>query len=120
MHRTLIFFFPESGVPEAVAQQDYVRLLRHEAARPDFSGQTLRVADWYVHTEASHPPRIENETYSFLRFNQAGEVEKAVAPVNNTLSSGASYRVATTWQPSPQELAMLDRIAFPDGWTSGT
>jgi hypothetical protein len=119
MHRTLIFFLPESGAPQAVAQEEYVRLLRHEAARPEFAGQTLRVADWYVRVEAPHPPRIQNETYSFLRFNHAGEAEEVVAAGNVKPSSFGTPRITARWQPSQQELAMLDRIVFSDGSTSG-
>lgn len=74
MLRTYLFFLSDSGVVEPVARDDYVRLVRGEQRAPQYGGRTVRVADWYVKVSEGDPVEVENETYTFLAFDQAGRV----------------------------------------------
>lgn len=74
MLRTYLFFLPDSGELEPVPQDDYVRLVRGEQRVPKYAGRKIRVADWYVKVAQGIPAEVENETYTFLEFDQAGRV----------------------------------------------
>ena len=43
------------------------------------AGQTLRLADWYVRLRGGAPDTVVNETYSRVRFDEQGRVDRAHA-----------------------------------------
>lgn len=74
MLKTYIFFLPDSGKLEPVPQDEYVRLVRGEQPAPRYAGRKVRVADWYVKISEGALADVENETYTFLEFDQEGRV----------------------------------------------
>lgn len=75
MHRSYIFFLLDDGKIKHIPSAAYVSLVRGNAAMPEYAGKTIRVADLYAALEDDHPGRIENETYSFLRFDVSGHAD---------------------------------------------
>ncbi|HJW26676.1 MAG TPA: hypothetical protein VJ576_17395 [Rhodocyclaceae bacterium] len=74
MLKTYIFFLPDSGKLEPVPQDEYVRPVRGERPMATYAGRRIRVADWYVKVSEGAPTEVENETYTFLEFDQEGRV----------------------------------------------
>lgn len=74
MRKTLIFFLRDESV-EFVSQQHYARLLRGESRLTGEANAVVRVADWYVEIRPDAAPRVLNETYSVLHFDEAGKVD---------------------------------------------
>lgn len=85
MYKTVIFFLSRAGDVRPVGQEHYARLLRGEGVAPEYAGQTVRVADWYVEAGAGE---VRNETYSLLGFNAEG---RAVPPGGNGEGEGGAY-----------------------------
>jgi len=75
MHKSLIFFLLRGGEIRWVPRITYVRLLRGEQRMPEFAGQAVRVADWYVVATADQSLRVDNETYSILAIDSSGTVD---------------------------------------------
>ena len=63
------------AVPHAL----YVALARGQATAEAMAGQTLRLADWYVRLRGGAPDTVVNETYSRVRFDEQGRVDRAHA-----------------------------------------
>lgn len=74
MYKSVIFFLSESGTPELIPHDKYVHLARGDESSLRYSGQQVRVADWFVKMDGNLPVEIENETYSFLNFDKTGHV----------------------------------------------
>lgn len=71
------FLLDEDGGVHAVPHALYVALARGEASAPSLAGQTLRLADWYVRLKDGAPDSVANETYSRLRFDAQGWVDRS-------------------------------------------
>jgi hypothetical protein len=88
MHRTLLFLVPEEAVT-LVPQPEYARLLRGEKRLEEHADTAVRVADWYYEIPDAGEPRLVNETYSVLRFDEAGRIDwarcRAGGPRNQAL-----------------------------------
>ena len=61
----------------AVPHTLYVALARGEATLEAMAGKALRVADWFVRLRFGVPHTVANETYSQLRFDAQGRVDRA-------------------------------------------
>lgn len=70
--KSYIFFLPESGEILFISQPAYVALVRGEITMHEYAGRRMRVADLYVVLQENTPVEVENETYSFLYFDDAG------------------------------------------------
>jgi hypothetical protein len=81
-HASYVFLLDDAGAVHAVPHALYVALARHEATAPMLSGQTLRMADWYVRLKDGEPDAIVNETYGLVRVDEKGRVESMTAPVD--------------------------------------
>jgi hypothetical protein len=71
-HHSYIFFLVQDERPQSVAHDVYVSLLRHEVALKKYAGKKVRVADLYVQLLDGAPRRLENETFSYLFFDENG------------------------------------------------
>ena len=49
--------------------------MRGEITLPEYVGRRIRVADFYVFLQDGAPAEIENETYSFLYFDDVGHAD---------------------------------------------
>ena len=74
-HRSLIFFIQPDGQPQAIPRETYVKLVRKEVSVQEYANQKIRVADFYVRLHDGAPCEVENETYSFLYFDDAGQAD---------------------------------------------
>jgi hypothetical protein len=75
MHQSYIFFFTDDGEMNTIPSSTYVSLVRGETSMARYSGKRVRVADMYVALDGGRPCRIENETYSFLYFDESGRAD---------------------------------------------
>jgi hypothetical protein len=80
-HASYVFLLDETGDVHPVPHALYVALARGQASAPSLAGQTLRLADWYVRLKGGEPDTVVNETYSRLRFDAQGQVDRAATPV---------------------------------------
>ena len=74
-HASYVFLLDEGSGVHPVPHALYVALARGQATAPALSGQTLRLADWYVRLKDEAPDTIANETYSMVRFDAQGRVD---------------------------------------------
>lgn len=74
-HRSFIFFIPPDGQPQAISRETYIKLVRKEVSLQEYANQNIRVADFYVRLHDEAPCEVENETYSFLYFDDAGQAD---------------------------------------------
>jgi hypothetical protein len=79
-HASYVFLLDEGGDVRPIPHALYVALARGQASAPSLAGQTLRLADWYVRLKGGEPDTVVNETYSRLRFDAQGWVERAAMP----------------------------------------
>lgn len=75
MHQSYIFFLTDNGEIQAIPQSTYVAAMRREITLHEYAGRRIRVADLYVLLQDDVPAEIENETYSFLYFDEAGNAD---------------------------------------------
>ena len=61
---------------------DYVDLVSGKKPMPEFSGQTVRLADWYLRLQNTVPQQLVNETYSWLVFDKTGYAQHHAANAN--------------------------------------
>jgi hypothetical protein len=134
MYKTVIFFLPESGLPDLIPHQEYVGLVRGDASTPKYAKQQVRIADWYIKMDGNQPIEVENETYSLLNFDEAGRVawpsESARSNASNRLASSLAPHTmqahgatkegnllhknneSLTWLPTLEERTTLHEIVF--------
>ena len=79
-HASYVFLLDDEGGVHALPHAVYVALARHGACSPDFAGQRLRLADWYVRLHDGAPAAIVNETYALARFDAQGRLALEAAP----------------------------------------
>ncbi len=79
-HASYVFLLDEAGDVHPVPHALYVALARGQASAPSLAGQTFRLADWYVRLKGGEPDTVVNETYSRLRFDAQGQVDRAATP----------------------------------------
>jgi hypothetical protein len=79
-HASYVFLLDEGGDVHPVPHALYVALARGQASAPSLAGQTLRLADWTVRLKGGEPDTVVNETYSRLRFDAQGWVDRAAVP----------------------------------------
>lgn len=101
-HASYVFLLDADGTVHPLPHRVYVALVRGEAATPQFAGQTLRLAEWYVRLQAHEPETVVNETYAMVRFDAEGRVDWAASP-------GADETAA--W-PSADERARMQAMLF--------
>ena len=53
----------------------YVALARGEGIAPDYAGQTMTLADWYVRLRNGEPDVVVNETYTPITFDAQGKAD---------------------------------------------
>jgi hypothetical protein len=75
MHQSYIFFLLEDGEIQAIPRPTYVAAMRGQIALRDYVGRRIRIADLYVLLQDGAPAEIENETYSFLYFDENGHAD---------------------------------------------
>jgi hypothetical protein len=76
-HASYVFLLDEAGDVHPVPHALYVALARGQASARSLAGQTLRLVDWYVRLKGGEPDTVVNETYSRLRFDAQGRVDRA-------------------------------------------
>ena len=75
-----MFLLDEGSNVHPVPHALYVALVRGQASAPSLAGQTLRLADWYVRLKNGEPDTVVNETYSVVRFDVQGSVDRSEMP----------------------------------------
>jgi hypothetical protein len=71
-HHSFILFTLDDGTIKHIPQTNYVALVRKELVMQEFAGKRLHVADLYVALDEGVAPKIDNETYSYLYFDEDG------------------------------------------------
>jgi len=79
-HASYAFLLDEHGAVHPLPHRVYVALVRGEAAVPQFAGQTLRLAEWYVRLRTDEPESVVNETYALLAIDRTGRADWSVTP----------------------------------------
>ena len=77
-HKTYLFYLTDEAVLP-ISHDCYVPLVEGKSVVCEFFNQTFRLADWYVHVEKEVPQRVVNETYSWLVFDQHGQLDLQAA-----------------------------------------
>lgn len=71
-YQDFVFFKLANGNFQKIPHQDYVALMHRDKTMAEYAGQTLRIALLYVAVQQDQPCRVENGTYSLLRFDETG------------------------------------------------
>lgn len=88
-HASYVFLLNGQGEVHPLPHALYVALVRGEAAAPDFAGQTLRFAEWYVRLKDGEPETVVNETYGLVTFDGQGRVDWPATPAFHPHRPGA-------------------------------
>lgn len=115
MYKTVIFFLSDSGTPDLIPHQEYVRLVRADLSMPKYARQQVRIADWYIKMDGDRPIEVENETYGFLHFDTSGHVAwRGEAPADAAMEERSLPKnsKAQAWLPTSTERATLYEIVF--------
>lgn len=79
-HASYVFLLDEQGAIHPLPHRIYVSLVRGRATAPNFAGQTLRLAEWYVRLQQDAPDTVVNETYTLLAFDAEGRIDWPATP----------------------------------------
>lgn len=79
-HASYVFLLDPQGQVHPLPHALYVALVRGAASAPEFAGQTLRLAEWYVRLKDTEPDSVVNEHYGFLAFDREGRVDWNATP----------------------------------------
>jgi len=104
-HASYAFLLDQHGAVHPLPHRVYVALVRGEAAVPQFAGQTLRLAEWYVRLRADEPESVVNETYALLAIDREGRADWSATP-------GPSEAAETATLPSMAERARMQALLF--------
>ena len=104
-HASYAFLIDALGAVHPLPHRVYVALVRGEAATPQFAGQTLRLAEWYVRLQAGEPERVVNETYALLTIDREGRADWSATPVAAGPDETASL-------PSAAERGRMQALLF--------
>src|SRR5512139_3977112 len=110
-HASYAFLLDQHGAVHPLPHRVYVALVRGEAATPQFAGQTLRLAEWYVRLQAGEPESLVNETYALLAIDRDGRADWSATP-------GPSEAAETAALPSAAERARMQALLFGGEITS--
>ena len=113
-HASYVFLLDESRGVHAVPHALYVALARGEATLDAMAGQTLRLADWYVHLRRGAPDVVINETYSLVHFDAQGRVDAAHESATEHTPAAALENAA--W-PTAAERGQMQELLFADAQT---
>ncbi|MEC4722256.1 hypothetical protein RY831_24130 [Noviherbaspirillum sp. CPCC 100848] len=135
MRQSIIFFVSETAGVRQIVHQAYVELVRGERSVPEYAGQTVRVADWYVETCDGGLGKIDNETYSMFEFDRDGHINwpkcrhgiaanhafYAAVMASQEMDSGEDSTIQQlraelgedfTWFPDKEERASMEALVF--------
>ncbi len=73
-YKSYQFFLTDEGV-SPILHKNYIEFVTGKTNITKFAGQTLRLADWYVQMKDDVPQQLVNETYSWLTFDDSGQVD---------------------------------------------
>ena len=125
-HASYVFLLDESSGVHAVPHALYVALARGEATHAGWrgavagvleatldamAGKALRLADWFVRLKCGAPDTVVNETYSLLRFDAQGRVDRAPIPGAAQASAAAANEENAAW-PTPAERGSMRELLF--------
>jgi len=108
-YASYVFLLDESSGVHAVPHALYVALARGEATLEAMTGQTLRLADWYVRLKGGAPDVVVNETYSLVHFDAQGRVDSAHAPT--AMQTQAASEENAAW-PTAAERGRMQELLF--------
>lgn len=111
MHKTLIFLIPPGGEMEFLSQEAFVCLVRGDRVLPRLADCTVRVADWYMNFSDGGAARIDNESYSLLRFDCDGRVVWPAANRGPNAAAENQPPPERVWTPTLDERATMFRLA---------
>ena len=109
-HASFVFLVDESSGVHPVPHALYVALARGEATLEAMAGKALRLADWFVRLKCGAPDTVVNETYSLLRFDAQGRVDRAHVPGAAQASAAATEENAA-W-PTTAERGRMQELLF--------
>lgn len=102
-HASYAFLLDGRGEVHPLPHRVYVALVRGDAAVPEFAGQTLRLAEWYVRLKADAPDAVVNETYVPLAIDRQGRADWSATP--------DAGQEAAAW-PSAAERERMQALLF--------
>lgn len=89
-HASRAFLLDDAGGIHPLPHGVYVALVRGEAAVPQFAGQTLRLAEWYLRLHGDEPAAVVNETYALLSIDRDGRADWHATPAPRPGTDAAS------------------------------
>lgn len=114
-HASYVFLIDADGSIHPLPHTLYVALTQDEAAAPEFAGQTLRLADWYVRLDAGTPAAVVNETHGLMTFDAEGRADWQATPSFHPHRDNARLASESASLPSPEERARMRRLIFGEG-----
>jgi len=111
-HASFVFLLDDAGGVHPLPHGLYVELAKGGATAPEFAGQQMRVADWYVRTEAGTPVALVNENHALMKFDAAGRVDWAATPSFHPHRDSATLTSESASLPSPRERERMQELVF--------
>ena len=111
-HASYVFLLDEASGVHAVPHALYVALARGQATALPLAGQTLRLADWYVRLKGGAPDTVVNETYSLVRFDADGRVDRAHGSTTATTAQTPAAAPENAAWPTAAERERMRELLF--------
>ena len=111
-HASFVFLLDGTGGVHPLPHGLYVELAKGEATAPEFAGQQMRVADWYVRLEGGTPVALVNENHALMKFDAEGRVDWAATPSFHPHRDSAVLASESASLPSPQERERMQELIF--------
>lgn len=111
-HASYVFLLDEQGGIHPLPHRLYVDMVRGKTVTPQFAGQTLRLAEWYVRLHQDEPEAVVNETYTLLSFDGKGRVDWSATPSLHPNRASDAVVVEAVGLPSAAERAQMRALLF--------
>lgn len=72
LYKDYVFLCPSSNEVEPIPHEHYLMLMHKQKALPQYAGQHIRVAIFYVTMDGEKPIKAVNATYGLLDFDNEG------------------------------------------------
>ena len=90
----------------------YVALARGEGIAPDYAGQTMTLADWYVRLRNGEPDVVVNETYTPITFDAQGKADWTADVPGMGRETASSREAEQAWWPTAAQRDKMRAALF--------
>lgn len=111
-HTTYVVLLDDAEGVHPLPHALYVSLVRGDGEAPDFAGQTMTLADWYVRLKDGAPDVVVNETYTPITFDDHGRADWTSAIPGTRRQATLGEEREQAWWPTETQRDKMRTAVF--------